>query len=184
MTSEFVLGIRAPVGEGLFRQLPDAFVGVELGCVAREVVQMKARKTIPQDPDRFPLVDRSVVPEQEDRTSQMTQEITQELAHLGVLDVLRMQMEVESKATTAWADRDPGDDGDPVSPLPMANHRGASTWGPGLVDTRSHEETRLVDEDEVGTHPRGFFLMRGHSSRFQRSIRSSLRSKARRLGFW
>lgn len=157
MTSEFVLGIRAPVGEGLFRQLPDAFVGVEFGCVAREVVQVKARKATAQGADRFSLVDRSAVPDQEDRTSQMTEEVPQERAHLGMLNVLQMETEVESKVTTAWTDRDPGDDGDPVSPLPMANHRRASTWRPGLVDTRSHEETRLVGEDEVGTQPRGFF---------------------------
>ena len=184
MTSEFLLRIRTPVGEGLLGQLPDAFVGVELGCVAREVVQLKARKTTTQGADRFPLVDRSVVPDQEDRTSQMTEEVTQELAHLGMLDVLQMETEVESKVTTAWTDRDPGDHRDAVSPLPMANHRCACTWGPGFVDTWSHEETRLVGEDEVGTQPRGFFLMRGHCSRFQRSIRSSLRSKARRSGFW
>ena len=183
MTSEFVLGIRAPVGEGLFRQLPDAFVGVELGCVAREVVQVKARKTITESPDRLPLVDRSAVPDQEDRTSQMAEEVTQELAHLGMLDVLRMETEVESKVTTARTDRDPGNDGDPVSPLPMANHRCASTWRPGLVDTRSHEETRLVDKDEVGTQPRGFFLMPDHWLFFQFWMRSSLRSSARRSGF-
>ena len=183
MTSEFVLGIRASVGEGLFRQLPDAFVGVELGCVAREVVQVKARKATTQGADRFPLVDRSVVPDQEDRTSQMPEEVTQELAHLGMLDVLQMETEVESKVTTAWTDRDPGDDGDPVSPLPMVNHRRASTWRPGLVDTRSHEETRLVDEDDVGTQPRGFFLMPDHWPFFQFWMRSSLRSSARRSGF-
>jgi len=179
VTSEFVLGIRAPVGEGLFRQLPDAFVGVELGCVAREVVQVKARKATAQGADRFPFVDRSAIPDQQDRTSQMTEEVTQELAHLGMLDVLQMETEVESKVT-ARTDRDPGD---PVPPLPMANHRRASTWRPGLVDTWSHEETRLVGEDDVGTQPRGFFLMPDHCLFFQFWMCSSLRSTARRSGF-
>ena len=104
MTSELVLGIRTPVGEGLLRQLPDAFVGVQLGCVAREVVQLKPRKTTAESPDHLPLVDRSAVPDQEDRASQMAEEVTQELAHLGMLDVLRMETEVEPKVTTAWTD--------------------------------------------------------------------------------
>jgi hypothetical protein len=118
---------------------------------------MEARKMTTQGADRFPLVDRGVVPDHDDRTSQVTEKVTQKLAHLGMLDVLQMETEVESKASTAWTDRDPGDDRDPVSPLPMADHRCACSWRPGLVDTRSHQETRLVDEDEVGTQPRGFF---------------------------
>jgi hypothetical protein len=52
-----------------------------------------------------------------------------------MLDVLQMETEVESKVTTAWTDRDPGNHRDAVSPLPMANHRSASTWRPCLCTT-------------------------------------------------
>jgi hypothetical protein len=64
-----------------------------------------------------------------------------------MLDVLEMETEVESKVTTAWTDRDPGNHRDAVSPLPMANHRCACTWRPGLVDTRVSRQPRLDRSD-------------------------------------
>src|SRR5688572_6103619 len=110
--------------------------------------------------------------------------MAKERADLGMPDVLGVEAVVQAETSTAGAHRDAGDHGDPIPPLSMVEERGLSPRRPGLVDARNQEEARLVDEDEVGTQPRDFFLMRDHSSRFQRSIASSLRSRARRSGFW
>lgn len=134
--------------------------------------------------DRIPLVNAPVVPHEDDRSSEMPKQVSKEGADLGVLDVLGVEAGVQAEASTAGAHRDAGDHGDSIPPLPVVEERRLAAWRPGLADARNQEKARLVDEDEVGTQPRGFFLMRGHSSRFQRSIASSLRSKARRSGFW
>lgn len=78
----------------------------------------------------------------------------------------------------------PRDDGDLVAAVMMALDRGLPTWCPSLAHWWDQEKSRLVDEDEVGPQPCGVFFIRGHSSFFHRSISSSLRSTARRSGFW
>lgn len=168
----------------MLREPPDALIGVELRRVAWEAKEMEPGERTADRTDRVSLVDRAAVPEQQDRSAEMAKQMTQEGADLGVLDVLRMEAVVEAEATAAGAYGNPRDHGDPVALLVVVEKRGLSARRPGLAQTRNQEEARFVDEDEVGTQPRGFFLMRGHASRFQRSIASSLRSKARRSGFW
>lgn len=82
------------------------------------------------------------------------------------------------------ADRYTRDEGDLLAAVTMALDRGLPTWRPSLADWWDQEKSGLVDEDEVGPQPCGVFFIRGHSSRFHRSISSSLRSTARRSGFW
>ena len=105
-------------------------------------------------------------------------------ADLRVLDVLGVEAVVQAETAAVGTHGDARDHGDPIVPLMVVEKRCLPTRRPRLTDTRNQEEARLVDEDEVGTQPRGFFLMRGHSSRFHRSMASSFRSKARRSGFW
>ena len=51
---------------------------------------------------------------------------------------------------------------------------------PRAPQERRHHQATLVEEREPGLPPRGFFLMRGQSSRIQPRMRFSLRSRARR----
>jgi len=180
---QLALGIGTPVREPLLRELPDAFVRVELGSIGGEAMEVQPGEDATQRTDRLPFVNASVVPHEDDGSSEMAKQMSQEGAGLGVLDVFRMERVVQAEATAAGTHGDARDRGDPIAPLPVVEQRRLSARRPGLADTRNQEETRLVDEDEVGTQPRGFFLMRGHSSFFQRSIASSLRSRARRSGF-
>jgi len=184
VTPELALGVGTPVGEPLLRELPDAFIGVELGGVAGEAIEVEAGEGATQRTDRISLVNGSVVPYEDDRSSKMAKQISKEGADLGVLDVLDVEGVVQAETSPARAHRDAGDDRDSIAPLPVVEQGRLAPGRPGLAHARNQEEARLVDEDQVGTQPRGFFLMRGHSSRFQRSIASSFRSKARRSGFW
>ncbi len=181
MTSELV---ESPVRQRLLRELPHAFVGIELWGVAGEGVEVKAGEATTQGPNRLALVDRAPIPKQHHRAAEMAEQMPDEVADLRMPEVLRVETVVQAETAAARAHGDSRDDGDPVSPLVVVNDGRLSARGPRLVNTRDQEEARLVGEDEVGTQPRGFFLMRGHSSRFQRLIRSSLSSRARRSGFW
>jgi len=181
---QLALRVGTPIREGLLRKLPDAFVGVELRGIAGEAIEVEPGEEAAHRTDRIPFVNASVVPHQHDRPAEMAEQLAQEGADLGVLDVLRMEGVVEAQATAAGTHRDARDDGDSIAPLPVIEQRRAPARRPRLADARNQEEARFVDEDEVGTQPRGFFLMRGHSCSFQRSMASSLRSSARRSGLW
>jgi len=181
---KLALGVGTPVGEPLFRELPDAFIRVELGGVAGEAIEMQPGEGATQRPDRVSLVNGSVVPHEDDWPSKMPKQVPEKGADLGVLDVLVVEGVVQAETSAAWAHRDRGDDRDSIAPLPVVEQRRLAPRRPGLAHTRDQEEARLVGEGEVSTQPRGFFLMRGHSCFFQRSIASSFRSRARRSGFW
>ena len=183
MSEELALGVGPTVGERALGELPDSFVGIELRGIAGEAVEMEAGIAGLDRADRLAAVDGAVVPDHDHVAAQMAEQIPEEGAHLGVLDVLGRQQEVEAAAPAARTHRQPGDDRDAVAPQAVAQQRGLATRCPGAPHTRDQEEPRLVDEDEVGAQPRDFFLMRGQFWRFQFSIRSSLRSSARRSGF-
>ena len=181
---ELALGVGTPVGEPLFRELPDTFVRVELGGIAGEAIEVQPGEGATQRPDRVSLVNGSIVPHEDNRPSKMAKQVPEKGADLGVPDVLGVQGVVQAETSATRAHRDRGDDRDAIAPLPVVEQRRVAPQRPGLAHTRDQEETRLIDEDEVSTQPRGFFLMRGHSCFFQCSIASSLRSRARRSGFW
>ena len=65
--------VGAPVGELVLREPPDAFVGVELGRVAREAMEMEPGEGTTQGSDHVTLVNRAAVPEQDDRSSEMAE---------------------------------------------------------------------------------------------------------------
>ena len=183
MPPELALRVGPSIGKPLLRELPDTFIRVELGRIAGEVVEVQTGERAAQRPDRIPLVNGAAIPHEDDRSSQVAQQSTKEGADLGVLDVLGVEGVVQAEASSAGAHRQPGDHGDAIASLPVVQQRRLAARRPSLADAGNQEEARFVDEDEMGTQPRGFFLMRRHSSFFQRSIASSFRSSARRSGF-
>ncbi len=171
------------VGQTPFGVGPDGFVGVELWGVGRKVLEMQSRVSAADFPNRFSCVDAGVVPDHDDVPAEVAQQVTEELADLAVPDVVRVTLEVQADAPTPGRNGDPRDHGDAIMPVAMMNDGRLTARSPGLSHRGDQEETRLVDEDDVGTQPRSVFFTRSQSLRFQRSIFSSSRSRARRSGF-
>jgi len=176
--------IRATVGQAPLRVGPDLFIRVELWGVGREELEVQPREATTELADPISLVDAGLVPEEEDGAAEMAQQVPEERAHLVVPDVLRVDLEVEADPLALGRDADPGDDREAIAAVAMADDRRLPTRRPGLAQGRDQEEARLVGEDDVGTQPRSVFFTRGQSFRFQRSMRTSSRSRARRSGFW
>ncbi len=171
------------VGQPALGKRPDALVGIELRRVGREMLDMEPRMSPPQLTQRISLVGCRVVQQHDHVPGQVPQERAQEPTDLDLPDVGQVQVVEEAQALATRADGDAGDDRDLVAPIAMAVDRRLTARRPGAQDGGDQEESRLVDEDEVGTQPRSFFFIRGHSRRFQRSIATSSRSMARRSGF-
>jgi len=181
--AKFLRAVGPSIGEGLLGLVPDPLIRVQLGSVAGEVLDLQARVPLAELSNRIPLVDAAVVPQQDDWTAKVPQELPEESTDFRVLDVLLVDLVVEPHAVPPRADRQPGNDGDLVMPVPVANHRRVPARPPGSNDRPHQHEPRFIEEDEVGAHVCRPFFIRGHSSRFQRSMFSSFRSRARRSGF-
>ena len=183
MAEQLALGIGSAVGERALGELPDAFVGVEFRGVAGEAVEVEPWIAGLEHTDRLAAMDGAVIPDHDHGAAEVAEQVPEEGAHFRVLDVFGREQEVEAAAPATRTHGEPRDHRDALTPLAVAQERSLPPRRPGAPHARDQEEPRLVDKDEVGAQPRGFFLMRGHVSRFQCSIRSSFRSSARRSGF-
>lgn len=175
--------IRAPIGQRGFRPVPHTLVGVQLGGVRREELHVQPRERATEVADHLATVNPAVVPQDDHRPPQMTEQVAEEGADLGVVDVGGVEPVVEAYMLAPRTDRHAGDHGDLVVPLPAAQTRRLPSRRPGFTDTGDQQEARFVEEDEVGTQPRSVFFTRGHSRRFQWAMRPSSRSSARVSGF-
>ncbi len=176
--------MRLAIRESLLGQLPDTLVGVELRRIGREALQVQPRGAGAQLPHELASMGMSAVPEDDDVPADLPEQLSQEVAGLELSDVLRVELKVQVEALAAGRHRDPRDDREPFASVDVV-HRGRLAHGsPGGGDRGGQLEARFVGEDEVGTHPRGVFFTRGHSSRIKRRISALLRSSASFCGFW
>ena len=174
----------ATVGEMPFGVGPDGFVGVELRGIGRKVFEMQPGELTADLSNPFSFVNARVVPDDEDVSTKVAQQVPEEFADLVVSDVLRVTPEVQADAPTPGSNGDARNHGDTIMPIAMMNEGRLTAGSPGLSHRGNQKEARLVDEDYVGTQPRSVFFTRGQFLRFQRSMTSSFRSSARRSGFW
>ena len=100
LPDEFVQIVGAAVGKGALRLSPDLFIRVELRSIRWKSLEVQARKPIRHLSHAIPLVDAGVVPEYDDFATKVTQEMTEEQAHLVVPDVLAVALEVQTDAST------------------------------------------------------------------------------------
>ena len=176
--------VRATVGEGALEVRPDELIGVEFGGVAGEPVDVEARMPLQQGAHIGAVVNGATVPDHDDVFSKVTEERAEEHRNLHMTDVVRMEMDIEAESMALGTDRDGGDRGDLVVPVPVPNDRGLASWSPGPPNVGNEQDPGLVKEHELCVQAPGLFLMAVHRYRFQCATASSSRSTARLSGFW
>src|SRR3990172_4467552 len=182
---EFGRIVGPTVGQQCPSPVPNPLVRVEFGGVGRQGFQVDSPTAAQQRADGVSLVGAAVVPDYDDEAAQMVEQMAQKIGHLDVIEVgFRQTTEVETEMAAFRADRQSGDEGDLLSPHPVAVDRRLSAGSPGAPHGWNQQEATLVDEDEMGAQVLRPLFILGHSSRFQRSISSSSRSSALRSGFW
>ena len=129
---------RAAVGKVSFGQRPDAFVGVELGSVGREVLDLQAGVPTEQPCQRFAVVSGGVVQQNDDRTAEVAEQFAKKQTHFFLADVVEEKQVVETQVLAPGAGRDAGDDGDFVAArLAMTHQRRRALGRPSSDDQGS-----------------------------------------------
>ena len=110
--------------------------------------------------------------------------MTEKNLHLFALDVVLIQQAIERTMQALGTDGNAGDRRDSVVPVAVTHHRGLAHRAPRFPYRGDQEEPRFVDKDDVGRQPCGVFFTAGHTVDFHWAMAASLRSTARRSGFW
>jgi hypothetical protein len=181
---QFVQVVGAAIGQGIVHLVPDRFIGVEFRSIHGEALQMNARELATELADGFAFVRLAVVPDDDDPAAQVTEQMTEELAHLGLLDVLAVKLAIQSEPSAGRTDRHRGDGRNSVMLVAVSNDRGLPARSPRTADRRDQEIPGFVNKGDMGTQPRCVFFMRGQSLCFHASIAASSRCVARFSGFW
>ena len=129
---------------------------------------------------RRPLVGLRIVEQDDERSSEMAQQMSKEGADSPTSDVIQAELIVEPEPLTSRADGDRRDDRYAIVTVPMMVDGSVPPWCPGAQQIRDQEEPRLVDEDDVGRQPCGVSFTAGHTVRFHSVMAVSSRSTARR----
>jgi hypothetical protein len=161
----------------LFPVTPEVLYRVEFRGIGRETFDPDfALQTFQVLPHESAAVGGYAVPDDEQFAFDVTLEVFQEIDHLLGLDRTRVEAKVKVP---------PRQSGDGRELLPVEvelQDRGLALGAPSAHPVRLLAQAALVDKEEGAPFFFGFFLMRGHFTRFQRAISSSLRSRARPMG--
>lgn len=172
------------VGEPLLCQLPDSLVRIEFRRVGREALQMETLGAGTDLANKQATMGIGAVPKNEDVALEVSEQLPQEVSRLQLSDVLGVELEVEIQPLAGGRDRDPRDGRDAVTSIEVMDRRRFADRSPGGGDGGCQLESRLIDEDEVGTQPLGVFFTAGQSRRRKWRISAWLRSSAFLCGFW
>jgi len=126
------------------------------------------------------------IPDKHDGRAQLALQMLEEVHRALGIDVgIGVQAKVQRQAVALGRNADGCDRRDFLVTAPtLAQKRCLSAQAPGPAHQRGHEHAGFVDKDDRGSQARGVFFTRGQSCSIQALIRSSLRSSARRVGFW
>src|SRR5215469_5660689 len=118
------------------------------------------------------------VPDHQELTGNMTQQVVKKLDDLGTADAAPKQSKVEAPPSYPRH-------GGQCFPIEVVLQHGClAPWSPRTAAVRALTQSTFVDEDDSPIFVFGFFFNSGQRSRFQRLIFSSSRSKARPVGRW
>ena len=159
---------------------PDALVRVEIGCVARQLLQLEPfGSALSQEVfDRLTAMDRRPIPEHQELAGQVSQEVAQEQHHIWTAEgvILDLQQQAPSR-------RDAADDRQMVARQREAQRWWVAAWGEAPHHRWQEIEARLIDPDDGAALTYRPLFSAGQRSDHHCLIAPSLRWVARRKGF-
>lgn len=165
---------------------PDVLDGVQLRGVGRQQHGAELRAVIEERLHRTGTMGRESVPDQDQRTTDMTAQRAEEADQHRRGDVrVGIQGDVEPESATLRRDRHDAGGRDLLARAGTLPQDGRlAPRCPGAAHQRRHQQAAFVEEGDGRFQPRGVFFTRGQVSRTQPRIATSSRSRAWRSGFW
>ena len=120
--------IGTAVGQFPFGQGPHTLVGIQLGRIGRKVLDLETRMPAKQLAQRRPLVGLRIVEQDDERSSEMAQQMSKEGADSPTSDVIQAELVVEPQPLTSRADGDRRDDRYAIVTMPMMVDGSAPPW--------------------------------------------------------
>jgi hypothetical protein len=178
------------VGEGLAADVaqldvlevgPDALVRVQIGGVARELLQADALGAFPGQEvlDGLAPMDRGAVPEHQELAGEMAEQMLEETNDVRAR--VRVLLHVQQQSPVRG---DAADDREVIAAQRQSDEGRPAAWGGGPDGTGQQVEAGLVDPDDGPSFLVSPFLRAGQRSVRQASIAASFRWLARWIGFW
>lgn len=162
-----------------FEVAPHVFNRIEFGRIGRHRLNLQAPlRSSDEAFDQGAAMNGRAVPQDENLSRNMPQEVSQEENDLGTLDAARVKLKVETPQ------RQSANEGKALPIEGFLQKRGLPARSPGAGPAGACAQAAFVYEDEGLPLSAGFFFRAGHSTRFQRRMAFSSRSTARRSGRW
>ncbi len=103
IVEQFVAVIGATVGKILFGLCPDAFVGIQIRRIGRQVFQMQTRMLIENVLDGPAFVGGGIVQQDNNGTPEMAQQLSQEEGHFIMANVVEEEKVVQTQSLAPGA---------------------------------------------------------------------------------
>ena len=178
--TEFPAVLGTEVGQFMLLEMtPDVLGGIQFGGIGWQGLQVDALVQCADEvPHRPTAVNPRAIPDNQQSSGQMPQQMAQELDDLGTLDRSVKELEIEVGEGQSRHHRE-------LLPIEVVlQHRRTTTRGPSANPVRLLAQSALINEDNQPIFAERFFLMSGQHCRFQWRMACSLRSSARPTGRW
>lgn len=134
------------------------FLRVELWRVGREGINMQPGLIPDEFANHDAFVDSAVIPYEHDGSSQMAQEVAEEIVNFQTRDVFRVETDIQTQPVAFRGDGDPGNGRYLVSLVTMPEDWSVTSGRPCPMDVWNEKESAFVNENEMGAKFSGFFL--------------------------
>jgi hypothetical protein len=162
-----------------FEMAPHVFHRIEFGRIGRQAMDLQTPFCAGNEAfDQGTAMNGRAVPQDENLSGNMPQEVLQKENDLGALDAAGIKLKVEAPK------RQSANEGKALPIEGFLQKRGLPAWRPSASPAGARAQAAFVDEDDSLPLAAGFFFRAGHSTCFQRRMAFSSRSTARRSGRW
>ena len=155
---EMQLSVGDAIGESKVGPIPDMFGRVEFRGISREELCIESWVLLKEWSDGMLTMNRSPIPQQDNRPTQMSEEIPQEDFNVVMFEVMRSELHVQSQAAPVGRNADGPKSRDPVLLEPMVEVRCLSPWCPCTPEIGDEQKSTFIHEYEMGATSCGFFL--------------------------
>lgn len=146
------------VGQGPIGLSPDVLRRVQVRRVGRELFHVEPGMGGDPLVDSFSAMNGSPIPQQDNGTTQMLEQMSQERSDIQPGEIAAAQPEIE-RHPPALERHGQGTDGrKPIVLVAGAHDRRAACRSPGACHVRDEQKARFIQKDEVGTTSRSVVL--------------------------